>query len=92
MLKVTERAAQFLSQVLEQESAGPDRAVRLVQAGHGWRIQFDSEASDDYRVEYDGKTVLVVDATVAGALSDTTMDLDEAGERPHLRLSQAPEV
>ena len=91
MLKVTEKAARFLTQVLEQQSAGPDRAVRLVEAGHRWRIQFDREASDDYKVEYDGKTVLVVDATVARALSDTTMDLYEAEGPPLLRLSRAPE-
>ena len=92
MLKVTERAARFLSQVLEQKSAGPDRAVRLVVADHGWRIQLDTEAPDDFKVEYDGKTVLVVDATVARALSGTRMDLDEAEETPRLRLSQAPAV
>jgi Fe-S cluster assembly iron-binding protein IscA len=77
MLNVTETAAGQLADLLDQNNAPQDAAVRLVRNASGVSMQIDNPRTDDVTFEYDAKTVLVLDQEMSELLSDRTLDIEE---------------
>ena len=78
MLTVTEAASAHLAQMLKQQDAPEDIAVRFVCEEQGIALQPDSERAGDTTFPHDGRTVLVLDAQVSELLAEDTLDLEGA--------------
>jgi hypothetical protein len=83
MLKVTQAATQYLNDMLVRVQAPAEAAVRIVPKtdGGGLATTIDQERDGDQHFDCEGKTVLVLDAEVANALSEQTLDIGEDGKR-----------
>jgi hypothetical protein len=78
MASITEAAARALEIAL----GGPDErgdvdVARMVRSGAGWNLQRDREMPGDECVEWDGRTILVLDPETASALAGTVLDIQE---------------
>lgn len=76
MLVVSETASARLAQMLEQMEFPEGAAVRLVQEPNGVALQTDDQRSGDATFEYEGRTVLLLDAQISELLSDSTLDME----------------
>jgi hypothetical protein len=75
MPEITQAAARRLAKELDFAHAEEGIAVRLENPlGDLWTIRLDREAPDDTAFDYRGRTVLLMDPSVADALADTTVD------------------
>lgn len=81
MLTVTKRAKARLLQALRQQTADPDKAIRLILAPSlfspiGFILDEQEEADHVVRDE-DGRKVLLVAPTVGAALEESVIDYCE---------------
>jgi hypothetical protein len=83
MLKVTQGASEYLSNLLVRMEAPSDAAVRIVPKadGEGLATTIDQERDGDQHYDCEGRTVLVLDSQIATALSEQTLDVAENGQR-----------
>ena len=89
MLTVTEAASARLAQMLKQQSMPQEIAVRSVYEGQGIALRQDRERARDATFQYEGRTVLLLDAQVSELLAEDTLDL--AGTKLTLKRPQEGE-
>ncbi len=78
MLTVTEAAVARLAQMLQQQGLSEGTAVRFVFEGQGLVLQPDSEREGDAMFQYQGRTVLLLDAQVSERLAEDTLDVEDS--------------
>ena len=83
MLKVTQAASVYLSEILDHAQAPSEAAVRIVPKaeGSGLVTAIDHERAGDQHFDCDGRTVLVLDQEIATRLSEQTLDIGDDGKR-----------
>lgn len=74
MLIITDSARANLAQMLEQQGAAPETAVRFVSDGQGIALQPDSEREGDTAFKHEGRTILLLDSQMSDLLSGVTLD------------------
>jgi hypothetical protein len=77
MANVTEAAARVLEAVLGGMDDGGCAVARMVRSGAGWNLQRGREMPGDECVEWDGRTLLVLDPDASDALGDAVLDIQE---------------
>jgi Fe-S cluster assembly iron-binding protein IscA len=81
-LSVTKNAAEMLKQMLaiQAEEGDPDTTTRLVEhQDGGFTCAFDKMKHDDYVMEYEGQTILILQPEVVKRLAGCTLDINEEG-------------
>ncbi len=87
MLKVTERAAQELSKMLQEKAEADDDCLRLVtQDGENFVIGVGKLKEGDQVVNYNEKRVLIVDSVLASHLNDVTVGVKDTDKGPEIVL------
>ena len=86
MLTVTDKAAQYVREMIKKESAPV--AFRIVKTEEGYRFTLDEAKGGDQVFEQDGENYLLLDTEVGEALSSATLDVKESPEGTRLTLSQ----
>ena len=83
MLNVTKAASEYLNAMLVQAKAPTETAVRIVPKsdGGGLATTIDHERDGDQHFDCEGRTVLLLDADIANALADQTLDLEPEARR-----------
>jgi hypothetical protein len=76
MLTVTDTAIANLAQILKQQGAPEDVAVRFVYETKGIALRHDSERPGDKTYQHEGRTVLLLDAQVSQLLAEDTLDIE----------------
>ena len=87
MLTLTTEAGAHLAEMLTQAGAPDEAAVRLLVSDEGVALAADSPKPDDTTFEHDGRTVLVMEQSVADALSERTIDVRDTPEGKSLAIS-----
>jgi hypothetical protein len=87
MFTVSETATAHLAQMLTSVKAPGEAAVRLVAQEQGLTLELDIEREGDTTFSHEGKTVLLLDAQVAGFLEDSTLSIEQSPEGPQLTLA-----
>jgi hypothetical protein len=77
MTTITQAAARHLDAELDAARAEEGIAVRLERRADLWTMRLDREAPGDKVLDYRGRTVLLVDPSVAEELADTTVDTSQ---------------
>jgi hypothetical protein len=89
MASITEAAARALEAALGAPDEWGDVAVaRIVRSGSGWRVRRDREKPEDECVEWDGRTILVLDPEMSNTLAGTVLDVQEDPSGPRLVLTE----
>jgi hypothetical protein len=85
MLRVTERAASELSDILAASRAQSDQAVRLVpDESGGIAMTIDRPSQGDSVVPDEARPLLILDRALAARLGDVVLDLTQPnGHPPH---------
>lgn len=83
---LTNQAFELLASVLDRAETDDSVAIRLVPGQKGWAIRLDRFGAEDETFDYEGRTVLIIDAEVAERLEESTLDVGEGGEGPRLVL------
>jgi hypothetical protein len=86
MLTVTEAAGVYLTQILDQANAANDTAVRFVAEENTLTPYLDNARPGDATFDHDGRTVLVLDEGISQALTNKTLDVEDAATGPQLVL------
>ena len=87
MLTVTEKAAEYIREVLTRKEQGAPEALRIVHAEEGYRLTLDDPKEGDQVFEREGQGYLVVDTEVGKALSDAKLDVQESPQGKSLTLT-----
>jgi len=87
MLTVTESAGQHMADLLKNNEAPEEAALRFVVQGQSLGLTLSEAAPDDQKFEHDGRTVLLLDEQVAGMLDERTLDTEQTEEGNQLSLS-----
>jgi hypothetical protein len=77
MLAVTDRAGDYLVQVLNQSKIADDSIVRFVEDSGKVKVVIDQKQEGDVIITQDDKEIIALDEEVASSLGDRTVDLDE---------------
>ena len=88
MLKVTNAALDRLSRRLRREKAAEGTALRFTRREGGWKLRLDRESAGDTAFSHDGRKVLLLDADVAKAMANMSLDTKQDGQRSGLRLQR----
>jgi Fe-S cluster assembly iron-binding protein IscA len=83
---LTEQALEHLAATLDRAAAGDSVAIRLVAGRGGLGMRLDQPGPEDESFDYEGRTVLIVDARVAEYLEDRTLDVRATEAGPKLKL------
>jgi Fe-S cluster assembly iron-binding protein IscA len=86
MLTITETAGAHLAQLLVENDASEDVAIRFLLVGEKLRPILDDVRPGDVTFKHQGKTILALDEPLSERLADTTLDVKEAGDGKHLSL------
>ncbi len=86
MLTVTDKAAQYVREVLKKE--GASGAARIVRTEEGYHFTLDEAKEGDQVFEHEGENYLLLDTEVGEGLSSATLDVKESPEGTRLTLSQ----
>lgn len=86
MLDVTKAALERMAHRLARKGIANGAALRFKRREGGWTLCLDREAPGDTAFAHDGRTVLVLDADVAQAMADMTLDAKDTGQRSRLKL------
>jgi Fe-S cluster assembly iron-binding protein IscA len=78
MVTVTDAAGAHMAQLLSQVETQKDVVIRLVLDERDIVPTMDQPRVGDTAFSYKGKTVLVLDAFVVQAMTDHTLDVQEA--------------
>jgi Fe-S cluster assembly iron-binding protein IscA len=90
MLTVTDKAAQFMREKLDQKEEGLPEALRIVQTEDGFQLTLDNAKDGDHVIEQEGQNILLVDSAVGEALEEATLDLQESAQGASLVLTAVP--
>ena len=83
MIRLTERAAAGLKNVLTSNATPKDQAVKLVPSdGGGVRMVIDSAGKDDEIVDGGNRPLLIVDAAITSKLDNVGLDVEQDPARP----------
>jgi hypothetical protein len=80
MLTITEKAGDYLNQVVGQAEVPEGNTIRLYAADGQLQIAFDSPQDGDETFDHEGKTVLIVEKPLAEGLEGRTLDI-KTGEQ-----------
>ena len=85
MIRLTERAASGLLDILAMQQTSSDRAVKLVpDPSGGIAMTIDRPAHGDAVIDGEKRPLLIVDASLADQLDDVLLDFTKAnGSPPH---------
>jgi len=72
--------------VLDKTNISEGTAIRLVLEGNTLTPQVDNAHPGDETFDYEGRTVLMLDAQVSQVLDDSTLDVEATDEGPKLIL------
>jgi hypothetical protein len=86
MLNVSKPALNRLSRRLAHDEADDDVALRFTRREGGWKLGPDQARPGDVTFAYDGRNVLLLDASAAEALANMTLDVRKTDTGPRLRL------
>jgi hypothetical protein len=86
MFIVTEAAGGYLTAVLDKTNISEGSAIRLVLEENTLTPQLDNARPGDETFDYEGRTVLMLDAQVSQVLDDSTLDVEATDEGPKLIL------
>ncbi len=86
MLAVTDKAAQYVRETLQKESA--PGAFRIVGTEEGYRFALDEAKEGDQVFDHEGENYLLLDTEVGEALSSATLDVQESPDGTRLILSK----
>jgi Fe-S cluster assembly iron-binding protein IscA len=86
MLCITEAAGTRLEQLLTTAQVPEEASVRLVNEGGDLKLAFDRPRAEDTALDHNGRTVLVVDPSVAQLLDAQTLDILQTPEGSKLVL------
>jgi hypothetical protein len=90
MLTVTEAARDRLLSKLARRKAKDDVALRFTRKEKGWKLRLDRGKPDDTTFTRNGRSVLLLDATVAKAMATLTLDVRPTDVGARLKLSKVP--
>jgi hypothetical protein len=76
---ITEAAGEWLKKVLDEVKAPPEQCVRYKVTNEGAELKIDTQDPLDLAFDYEGRTVLVVDATSAENAAGRKLDFKEGG-------------
>ena len=86
MLTVTPAAIDRLLQKLARKKAADDVALRFTRRQGGWRLRLERARPGDTAFTQDGRSVLVLDAAVAQAMTNMTLEVRKTESGPRLKL------
>jgi hypothetical protein len=86
MLTVTQAAGAHLAQLLFENDASDDVAIRFVLVGQSLTPKLDNVRPDDVTFDHEGKTVLILDEQLSERLADRTLDTTETNDGLRLNL------
>ena len=86
MLTVTPGARERLTRKLVRKKAGEDEAMRFTRKPGGWRLSVDHARPADTAITYQGRIVLLLDEAASQAMTNATLDVQEADGKPRLKL------
>jgi hypothetical protein len=75
MTRITQAAGRHLDKQLDAAQAEEGTAVRIDRYANLWTMRLDREAPGDTAFDYRGRTVLLMDPSVAEELAETTVDI-----------------
>lgn len=81
MFNVTNAACGFLNEMLERFDAPRASGMRIVSRPDGLKTTVDTERDGDLCFGHEGRTVLLVQRSVAEELGDCTLDVDDDRSR-----------
>ena len=87
MLTMTEAAAGYLSEVLNEAEAPQDTAIRLQVQDGGLSSALDRARPGDTALHHAGRKVLLLDPQACDLLSGSTIDLESTDDGPKLGIS-----
>lgn len=87
MFTVTDDARAHLKTILEDNNVPDEQSVRLFLGSNGLGLTPDAENEQDTTFDHDGRTVLVVDQTLAEQLGERTMDIEQTEGGPQIKLT-----
>ncbi len=89
MFTVTEKAAQYLRQVLDSREEATSQLLRIVSRSGSYELTLDDPQESDEVLQYEGRSYLLVAPEVVESLSNATIDVHEIAEGapPRLTLS-----
>lgn len=86
MLSVTKSALERLSRKLTRKGVAEGMALRFSRQKGRWTLLLDRQSAGDEAFSHDGRTVLLLDEAVAGALANMTLDARKIDGRSRLKL------
>lgn len=89
MLTITDKAAQYLREMLVARPEGSSQLLRIVARGGNYELTLDDAQEGDSVYEHEGEQYLVVDPVVAEALAEAVIDAEETPDGTRLVLSSA---
>ena len=85
MIDITEHAKEELNRLLIAKVDWPGALLRLLDRGKGkLGLGIDIQKPGDEVIEYEGKRLLLVEATLAASLEDITLDVDNTPDGTEL--------
>jgi hypothetical protein len=86
MFTVTAAALDRLSRRIAQKKPTDGVALRFTRREGGWRLRLDRARPADTEFTHDGRSVLLLDASVSQAMANLTLDVRNTDSGPRLRL------
>ncbi len=86
MLTVTDSAGDHLAKLLDGPDIPQEAVVRFVLQEEGLALQLGSEQPGDTTFSHGERIVLAMDAPIAEALADKTLDVYSTPEGPQLTI------
>ena len=87
MIVVTERAAEWLKETLDEHATETEQLLRLVLTESGdFALMLDVEREGDEVVEREGTKLLSCEASIAPTVDGATLDCVDTPEGPRLTI------
>ena len=95
MLNITLKAKEKLNQISAQKNIWPLQFLRLtippVWSGEGdFGIVIDNANEDDMKINFENKTILLIESSINESLSNSTLDFIESGKQLGFNLDIYP--
>ena len=95
MLNITLKAKEKLNQISAQKNIWPLQFLRLtippVWSGEGdFGIVIDNANEDDMKINFENKTILLIESSINESLSNSTLDYIESGKQLGFNLDIYP--
>jgi Fe-S cluster assembly iron-binding protein IscA len=87
MLTVTDDARAHLATILDQNDIPQEQAVRLLVGPNGLGLAPDMPKDEDAAFDHAGRTVLVIEPSIADQLDGRTMDVEQTDQGTQIKLS-----